>query len=192
MIKPILRELPDRWVTDRLILRPYLESDSAALFESIDESRLSLGEWMPWEPATKTTDDTLAFIRYAIAHWYLRNEINIGMFEKESGRHLGGIGYPRLNWERGHFEIGYWLRSSAVGQGFVTEGTQCLIDSCFRDLEATRVIIQCAAPNRRSASVAERCGLTLEGCLRLATQHYGHGPCDLLSYSILRSEWERR
>ena len=33
---------------------------------------------------------------------------------------IGGTGLHRIDWAQRQFEIGYWCRSSRVGEGFVT------------------------------------------------------------------------
>jgi RimJ/RimL family protein N-acetyltransferase len=64
------------------------------------------------------------------------------------------------------FEIGYWIRASAEGHGYVAETVQLLTDFAFASLHAQRVMIRCDARNRRSAAVAERLGFIREAHLR--------------------------
>ena len=64
------------------------------------------------------------------------------------------------------FEIGYWVRKSAQGQGYVSEVVAALARMAFEELQARRVEIRMDVNNARSRVVAERCGFELEGILR--------------------------
>jgi RimJ/RimL family protein N-acetyltransferase len=78
--------------------------------------------------------------------------------ERLSGRLLGGTGLHRIQWEGPRFEIGYWLRTSAEGQGYVQEGVTLLTVLAFETLQAQRVQIRMDPRNARSQSVAARVG----------------------------------
>ena len=61
------------------------------------------------------------------------------------------------------FEIGYWLRSSCTGNGYITEAVNRMQQYAFDDLGANRVEIRVPDINFKSRAVAERCGFFLEG-----------------------------
>lgn len=63
-------------------------------------------------------------------------------------------------------ELGYWCRTSRVGEGLTREGVVALAEMAERELGAARLEIRCDTRNRRSARVAEACGFGLEGTLR--------------------------
>lgn len=64
------------------------------------------------------------------------------------------------------FEIGYWVRTSCAGQGYITEAVSAIADFAVQELQAARLEIRCDSRNTQSARVAERAGFTLEGILR--------------------------
>jgi RimJ/RimL family protein N-acetyltransferase len=74
-----------------------------------------------------------------------------------------------------HFEIGYWLRKSAEGHGYMAEAASLLTNYALNDLKANRVEILCDALNTRSASVARRLGFVHEGTLRNDSTQPGGG-----------------
>ena len=82
-----------------------------------------------------------------------------GVFLREDGAFLGGLGLHIRSWEIGFFEIGYWLRASAEGHGYMREAVSLLIEFAARDLLASRLEIRCDARNARSAGVAESLGI---------------------------------
>jgi RimJ/RimL family protein N-acetyltransferase len=151
---------------ERIIVRPYREEDAAALYEAIAESREHLRPWMPFADDHQSIDESRAWINGSRARWILRQNMNCGIFEAATGRYLGGIGLDVHSWEIPHFEIGYWLRKSAEGHGYMSEAVRLLTDFALNDLKAKRVEIQCDERNTHSANVARRLGYVQEGRLR--------------------------
>ena len=101
-----------------------------------------------------------------IAKFVTREDLRYHFHDKDSGRLLVGSGLHRISWAVPRFEIGYWCRRGAQGQGYVSEGVRALAAMAFEQLGAARVEIRCDDLNARSAAVAERCGFVLEGVLR--------------------------
>ncbi len=159
---PLFKELR----SERIIVRPYRESDAQSLFEAVAESRDHLRPWLPFADEHQAVEESRDWIIHQIANWALREDIVLGIWEASTKRFLGGSGlYPR-NWETRYFEIGYWLRASATGHGYITEAVQLLTDYAFSALAATRVEIRCDERNVRSAAVAQRLGFVQEARLR--------------------------
>jgi len=165
---PILINLPDELVGDRVVVRPYRAGDGPALFEAVEESREHILPWLPWGPNHKTPEDSEAVIRKALANWITREDMMVGVWERESGRYLGGSGLHRINWDVPSFEIGYWVRRTAEGHGFISEAVRLMCGLTFDTLHANRVRIQCATANVRSAAIPKRLGFVHEGTLRNA------------------------
>ncbi len=150
----------------RVLVRPYRESDADALHEAIDESRDHVRPWLPFADQHQSVDETRDWIIRMAAHWLLRESFECSLWEATTGRYLGGLGLHPRDWELGYFEIGYWLRASAQGHGYVSEAVRLVGDYVFTSLGARRLEIRCDARNRRSAGVAERMGFAHEATLR--------------------------
>jgi RimJ/RimL family protein N-acetyltransferase len=185
---PLLIELPDELLGPRLVVRPYAEGDASQLWEAVDESRAHLAEWMPWVSDYTAPDTALTLVRRFQARWLLREDLVVGVFERASGRLLGGSGLHRIDWAIRRFEIGYWLRQSAVGQGFITEAVQVLTRFAFDRLAANRVEIRMDVRNTRSRAVPERLGFVYEGCQRRAAPDVHGEPRDLLVFALIRDD----
>ena len=151
---------------ERIIVRPYRESDTQSLFEAVAESRDHLRPWLPFADEHQTIEESRDWILHQVANWVLREDLQVGVWERVTNRYLGGSGLHPHNWETRYFEIGYWLRASATGHGYITEAVQLLIDYAFTALAATRVEIRCDERNARSAAVARRLGFVQEARLR--------------------------
>jgi len=187
---PILIDLPDKVVSERILLRPYKSGDGAALFEAVDESRSHILPWMPWGPGHQTASDSENLVRTWRARWELREDLPIGMWDRANGSFLGGTGLHRIDWHVRSFEIGYWIRASAEGKGYVTEAVRELTKLAFESLKANRVYIRCAAENLRSSAVAKRAGYIFEGSLRNSIKDADGRLHDAMVFSLIPADWQ--
>ena len=151
---------------ERVLVRPFRVEDAEALREAVEESREHIRPWLPFADAHQTIEETRDFIAHRSADWILRENMATGVFLREDGSFLGGLGLHIRNWDIGYFEIGYWLRASAEGHGYMREAVSLLVEFTARDLLASRLEIRCDARNARSAAVAESLGFKREGHLR--------------------------
>ena len=150
--------------TERLDLRPYLESDLEVfhamradpevvryLYEgpmTLDEARERLAARLG--PRTLAAEDD----------W-----LPAAIVERESGVMVGDVG---LNWrsvEHRTGEVGFILDAAHQGRGYATEAARALIDWGFRTFGLHRVIGRTEARNAASARVLERLGMRLEAHL---------------------------
>ncbi|MFB5189016.1 GNAT family N-acetyltransferase [Alicyclobacillus fastidiosus] len=156
----------EEFETDRLLIRSPRWGDGAAVNMAIRESIDELRPWMPWAKHLPTIDETEENVRVARLKFLERSELRLHIYHKETGAFVGGSGLHRIDWEAKKFEIGYWIRTSQSGKGFMTEAVEGITDFAIRSLLANRIEIRCDSTNTRSARVPERLGFTLEGMLR--------------------------
>lgn len=168
---PLLIDVPERIETERLVLRPPRAGDGAKLNAAVLASLGDLAPWMPWASRAPTLDESEAIARRAHAQFEARADLVYSMFRREGdgseGEIVGGTGLHRLDWALRRFEIGYWRRSGHAGQGYATEAVRAMTRLAFDALDARRVEIRMDDQNVASWRLAERCGYTLEGLLRL-------------------------
>jgi RimJ/RimL family protein N-acetyltransferase len=188
---PTLIALPDELHGPRVLLRPYRAEDAAAAFAAVEESREHLRPWVPWAESNATVEETRDYCIRCAANWLLRSDLTLGIFGAGSGRYLGGTGLHEPDWELRSFEIGYWLRATATGQGYATEAVSLLVDLAFAHLDARRVEIRCDTRNDASRRVAERAGFVLEGTLRNAALASDGRPADWLVFSLVPDDLDR-
>lgn len=167
MTDPILRDVPETVMTERLLLRAPRPGDGPELRAAIEDSLDELRPWMPWAEEVPNADEAEENVRQAHAHFVLRRDLRFHIYRRdEPERLVGSTGLHRIDWDAGRFEIGYWVRTSCAGQGIATEAARAMATLAFRELGANRVEIWCDARNERSAAVARTLGFRLEGTLR--------------------------
>ena len=176
---------------ERVIVRPYRESDAPALQEAVAESRDHLRPWMPFADEHQSVEESRDWIIHQIARWLTREGMIVGIWDATTGRYLGGTGLDVHDWEIGYFEIGYWIRASAEGHGYVTEAVRLLTDYAFDALKAGRVEIRCDEQNVRSAAIPRRLGYVEEGLLRNDTTTPEGELRNTLVFSLIAGEWPR-
>jgi len=169
VLDPILLDLPASIETPRLVLRPPRRGDGPVLFEALVESLPKLREFLaslPWVAAEQTLDSAETFCRTAESNFLSRKDLPFLAFEKTTGGLVAQTGLHRTVWQTPKTEVGYWCRTKASGNGFVTEAVSALTDYAFRHVKAVRVELITDEENAASRRVAERAGFVLEGVLR--------------------------
>lgn len=189
---PILLNFPDSFNTDRLTIRAYKPGDGQPYFEAMEESRAALETWlMPWVAFPQTLEESETRARRLLAKFILREDLSMVVERKNDGFFVGAIGLHRINWSVPVMEIGYWVRASLAGQGYVTEAVKGLAQFAFEQLEAERIEIRCDPLNEKSVAVARRAGFTLEGTLRHTYLNAsGDGFSDTHVFALLRGGWK--
>src|SRR4051812_4058769 len=120
---------------DHVIVRPYRADDDKAIFEAISESRDHLRPWLPFADAHQSVEESRDWIIQQEAKWLLREEMALSIWELAApSNFLGGIGLHPKDWGIRYFEIGYWLRVSAQGKGYLSEAVGLLADFAMNSL----------------------------------------------------------
>jgi len=165
-VEPLLIELPTELLTPRLRLVPPAPGDGLMLNRAIAESFPELNRWMDWATTMPTIIDSERFVRDSAARFMRREDLPLFLRRRDTGELVGASGMHRIDWRVPRFEIGYWCRTSLVGNGYVGEAVAAITRFAFEKLGAARVEIRTDSQNTRSFRVAERLGFRLEGTLR--------------------------
>jgi RimJ/RimL family protein N-acetyltransferase len=164
--QPILLEVPERFETERLVLKAHATDTIDELQTAIEESLPELEQWMPWAKGGQTREETLTFLRRAAAEYITRDSFGYAIFARDDRRYIGNVGVHPRDWNVPAFEIGYWMRTSETGRGYMTEAVKFLTSYFVEEIGAKRMVIRCDSRNRASANVALRSGYTYEGVNR--------------------------
>jgi ribosomal-protein-serine acetyltransferase len=165
-IDPIMISCPESFETERLLIRAPEYGDGIIMNEAIRESQNELKPWLPFAREMPTVEQSELVSRKARVDFLSRTDMQLRIFDKNTGAFIGCSGLHRIDWDIRKFEIGYWIRSSCAGYGYMTEAVNGITDFAIHTLDANRIEIRCSSRNAKSAAVAERAGYLLEGILR--------------------------
>lgn len=186
-LDPLLIDLPERLDGQRTVLQAPGAGLGAEMAVVITQSLSHLRPWMPWAQEAPTAESSELVVRRMQADFISRRDLCFQIYARRAdgtpGRLLGGTGLHRIDWTVRKFEIGYWIRPDAAGQGHVSEAVQLLTALAFDRLDARRVEIRCDTRNLKSRAVAERCGFELDGVLRRDAIGVDGAPRDTAVYS---------
>ncbi len=163
---PIMKDFPEAFETERLLIRSPMPGDGPELYAAVRESMEELLPWMPWPTEHGAVEDSEAIARAARIRFLERTELRMHFYLKGTETLVGSSGLHRIDWGVPKFEIGYWCRTGMTGRGHATEAVRGIAAFAFEVLGAKRVEIRCDPLNRPSARVAELVGFRLEGELR--------------------------
>ena len=143
-------------VTERLLLRPWQESDAESLYKYARDHEI--GPIAGWPPHT-SVEDSLNVIRtvFSAPETY-------AVVLKETGEPVGsagimyGEGLHSAQMQAGEAEIGYWIGRPFWGQGLIPEAVRRLLQRCFEELEFTAVWCGYYDGNAKSRRVMDKCG----------------------------------
>jgi ribosomal-protein-serine acetyltransferase len=175
-----------RLLEDDIELRFLSEPDGPDLFGLTDRNRAHLRAWLPWVDATRTVNDTRAFIRTAVEQGLHGDGFQAGIWYH--GELAGVVGYHRIDWRQRRVALGYWLGQEFEGKGIMTRSCRVLVDHAFNRFGLERVEIRAATGNVRSRAIPVRLGFRDEGVVRRAEWLYDHF-VDHVVYAMSRDDW---
>ena len=171
--------------TERLILRPWRETDAPALYKYASDP--DVGPSAGWA-AHKDVEDSRNVIRTVLSA-----EGTFAVIVKENGDEtVGSIGYFETDAnDRRETELGYWIARPFWGRGYIPEAMDCLMEHLFTEKGAKRLWCAHFDFNAKSRRVVEKCGFHHE-FLRV-TQWPAVGKKYLTHfYSVFAAEWRSK
>lgn len=146
---------------------------------------------MAWTDSRRTVEECETYVRRALARWLTQEDVTVGMWDRATDRYVGGIWLSPIDWRIPAMEVGYWVRASAQGQGYVTEAVTLLCRLAFNTFAAQRVSIQCDAANTRSANIPRRLGFVHEARLRNHSRNTMGELNDTLIFALTPEDYYR-
>ncbi len=144
-----------RLETERLILRPWEETDAESLYEYAKDDRV--GPITGWPPHT-SVEGSLECIKNVLSV-----PETYAVCLKEDNRAIGCISLnlgkaSNLDLPEDEGEIGFWIGVPFWGRGLIPEATRELIRHGFEDLNVKTLWCGYFDGNEKSKRVQEKCG----------------------------------
>lgn len=174
------------FATKRLLLRPWLESDAAALYRYASSPEVGPAAGWPVHTSAENSREIIRTV-FSAPETY-------AVVLKETGEAVGSIslklqGASDLVSSPDEAELGYWIGVPHWGQGLIPEAAEVLLRYSFEILGLAKVWCACYAGNEKSRRVQEKCGFTY-----VCTKE--NVPCPLLSEvrteivsALTREQW---
>lgn len=153
-------------ITGKLLLRPWQESDAAALHEAVGESVASVGRWLPWCHAGYEHGDAVTWIAHCQSAWLACTQFAFGVFDADSSVLLGSAGLSECNQPQRRANLGYWVRASRQRQGIASAAAGRLARFGFEQCGLIRIEIVVLPDNLASRRTAEKSGAQFESIAR--------------------------
>lgn len=174
--------------TDRLKLRPFLETDLERTQEACSDPVTQ--QFLGTLPRGYSIDNARYF--YHDLSWKAaRGErITWAITDPESDQLLGCISISQLNDFQQDGEIGYWMHPDSRGKGYVTEALRGVIAQAFdsEKLNLRKLFLGAAVGNEPSNQIAVSAGFRLFGT-QTEGERLGDGSyADLNYYELLRGQ----
>ncbi len=155
-------ELPERIITERLVLRRPRMSDAQSVFEEYarDPEMTRYAAWRPLE----TVQQAEEFLEQRVLPGRLTGEeFNWALTHEDSDALIGMIACRP---DAHKIELGYVLGRGYWNRGYATEAAHAVVLCLFSYSHVYRVWATCDIDNLASVRVLEKIGMTREGTLR--------------------------
>jgi ribosomal-protein-serine acetyltransferase len=184
---PVPKVMEVELIEGPILIRTLRQEDISPLYEAVRESIAEVSPWLPWCHENYSIEETREFIASRElasqgGEWY-----SFGIFEKDGGKFLGGVGINFINRVHQMANLGYWVRTSAAGRGVATNATRAAARFGFEHLGLQRIEIVGAVDNVPSQRVAEKVGAMREGVLRKRLLIHGES-MDAVLFSLVRED----
>jgi RimJ/RimL family protein N-acetyltransferase len=149
--------------TERLLMRGFTDEHLDGLAEISADPEVT--KWVG-DPDGLSREETWRRIAYFVGHWELRGFGQWALLERDSGRLVGRAGLLQPEGWPG-LEVGWLVGREFWGRGYAPEAGRAALDWARDALGAEHVISLIEDANERSARVAGKLGMTVEGRTRI-------------------------
>lgn len=141
--------------TERLILRPWKETDAESLYQYAKDPKV--GPIAGWPPHT-SVENSKDIIKNVLS-----KDLTFAVTIKGSDEAVGSIGLmvgeeSNLSLPETEAEIGYWIGVPFWGNGYIPEAAKALMRYAFEELKMEKLWCGYFEGNEKSRRAQEKCG----------------------------------
>jgi RimJ/RimL family protein N-acetyltransferase len=149
--------------TERLVMRGFREDDLDAFAEISADKEVT--RWVG-DPDGLSRERAWRLMAYFIGHWELRGFGQWALVARETGELVGRAGLLQPEGWPG-LEVGWLVAREYWGSGYAPEAGRASTEWAHEALGAGHIISLIEDANERSARVAEKLGMKVEGRTRI-------------------------
>ncbi|MBD8389907.1 GNAT family N-acetyltransferase [Dysgonomonas sp. BGC7] len=172
-------------VSEEIVLNPLSVDDIFRIFNTLNEQREYMREWLPFVDTTHVVEDTADFVNHVLQ----TTDKQFTIFYQD--KFVGLVGFKDTDWSNKKTEIGYWLSQHAQGKGIIIRSVKELIQYAFDEMDMNRIQIKVAEGNHKSRRIPEKIGFQNEGIERDGELLVDNIYTDIVVYSLLKREYNK-
>lgn len=183
------RGLPPRIEGERILLRGLRHADTESMYQvhATDEV---------FRNTLREKDFTRDSMRARIEAWHESAARNTGWVwgiqDRQTGELVGNVGMSRMPGPtRNTAGTGFMIGEPWWNRGYATEALRLVVRHGFQELSLHRIEGDHRPHNEASGRVMTKAGLIRDGLVRSRFSRDGD-PVDVISYAIIRSDWENQ
>ena len=184
---------PDRYDTDRFVLRGYKPGDGAQFADAFNTSYDTISRFIHMPRTSYTVAEAEERIRTSCAAYLNNTDFAIGIFTPDESTLLGDTGFHLRDGplQGGNGELNMWLRTDQSGKGLGVEVLKAMLDWGFTVWTWQRITWRTSIYNIPSQRVALKAGMIFEARHRqMLPDPQGGARHDGMYYALLKEEWE--
>ena len=173
-------EQPHLDVDDRIVLRPWRESDAETVMKAFDCPDIQ--RWHVRRMDSR--EEAVGWIEGWATRW--RDESDASWAISRDDEVLGQVGLRHLSLFEGSAALSYWVLPNARGAGIAARAAHAMTEWAFEVVALHRLSLEHSTANLASCRVAARLGFEVEGTLRASARH-ADGWHDMHQHARLRT-----
>jgi ribosomal-protein-alanine N-acetyltransferase len=150
-------EIPEKFETNRLILRKFHEGDEIPVYSYAFDHNVV--KYMNW-PRHNSMDDSIGFVNYAMKTFKSGVECALAIVLKENSLFIGSTGFQLLDDETAY--LGFIIHPNYWNQGYATEAAGFLFQWLSKQPQLKNIVASCHNNNDAAKKVLKKIGIPLD------------------------------
>ena len=158
--------------TERLVLLKREHEHDQEMWQAIEESRKELREYLFWVDGQQSLNDVVKSTDFFYKRWDDDSEWAYDIYTVDDYHLIGCVGPHAISFLNQSADIGYWLRTSETGKGYMKEAMQAVIKYLFQEENLECVSARAFAPNTASRALLKSLGFAENGIIPRCVKGY--------------------
>lgn len=181
--------VPESLETERLLLRLANDSDAALWHDAVREAFPVHKGWLNWSPEFLHPEVAPEIVGQMRDDFKARKALEYLVVRRSDETVVGCVSLNHIKWKMPKFEVSFWIRPSAAGQGLGTEAALAALTLAFDTLKAIHVDVRVDPEHLRGRKFLEKLGLRYKALLHGDEQLLSGKHRDSAVYRLEDTDW---